>query len=288
MSREFPCSGGHSCPENCPCLQALLPGLTKEDVKSVATAMGVRFQLSHTMVSDPDPDVLFLYVSELPFHLNQAEYRGGPYNAILYYAGATTPLIWHQYTKASVSKMLDGGRECVVCLDEGAIRISHCPRCHCSMCSICVIKMVLSPEYISQFMNGTADSRVTTPCPQCRAPLEKEAMQNYCTVLDRLDEFTEDQQNVLSWFKSSDPDYEVSTARWKNTADRLKYIQSRSFRKGCRVKLRHLKAQKQWNGKKAVIIGTKTIKNGVIRWPIRLSGNGRSKALMKPCNMFKI
>ena len=51
------------------------------------------------------------------------------------------------------------------------------------------------------------------------------------------------------------------------------------------MKLHGLKKRKQWNGKKAMIIGAGVVKKGMFRWPIQLQSKCKSWALLKQTNL---
>ena len=46
--------------------------------------------------------------------------------------------------------------------------------------------------------------------------------------------------------------------------------------------------KKEWNGKKAKIIGKKMLKSDMIKWPVQLMDCSNDKALIKQCNLQKL
>ena len=106
-------------------------------------------------------------------------------------------------------------------------------------------------------------------------------------VLDRLNDFTDNQKAALLFVKRNDPQ---SAVLIMNQQIRMQLHQQMAIRKlkpGKIVKLVGLK-KKDWNGKKAKIIGKKVLKSDMIKWPVQLMDGSKDKALIKQCNLQKL
>ena len=203
------------------------------------------------------------------------------------------PMNWNEYSRTSLRKRLSSGDdslECLVCFEEiEKLDTWHCRRCNATMCPVCFVKIVLTAR----------EDFAIRPfrCPECRSKLIDNVLQFYVKVMDRLSEFEPSHQNALLCIKRHSPTFDVLLSEWKRqriSQDSI-IVQrkakapgeiSRQLKPGCAVKLHGLK-KKNWNGRTAVIIGKKEMKNGVVRWPIQLKRKCRSKALLKECNMKK-
>merc|ERR1712244_198287 len=104
----------------------------------------------------------------------------------------------------------------------------------------------------------------------------------YFRVMDRLEEFEEHERRFIIFLAERDAEYGMKMRTWTNNHP-LKH-----FKVGVVVKLHHLEAKKEWNDKKAIIIGEGVIKNDTFRWPIQLMDGSKSKALLRQHNLNHI
>ena len=275
-----------------------------EDVRSIVKAVGKRLiHIKDTGDFKNKLDMLCMdatvvYVLETGERLQlEPDIDNSGCDAWIFFNGNSFSIHWNRCSQASLRKLLssdayDDGEECLVCFEEiGKIDSVSCMQCNATMCFVCCIKMSLT-EAINCDPEG-----YLIRCPECRSKLNGNVLQFYVRVMDRLKEFTPLQQDVLLSIKRNDPKFDLRLSDWKNKVvaqnwvieqrkARARWQKSKELKQGCTVKLYGLK-KKDWNGKKAVIIGKKEVKNGVVRWPIQLKGKCKSKALLKECNMKK-
>ena len=296
--------------------------ITMEDVRSIVEEMGLNLvhvgdpKNFHDMIGLKGKDASVVYVLENGDRLkanpdsNPDSGRHGYCDALLSHKGKLFKIRWNDFSRAVLRKQLcsdDNDRECLVCFEEFKVwEASRCPQCNATICAVCVMKLTLTEQIIQRIRVyefeelETADDDVMRAgyrCPSCRNELMIYIEKIYVRVMDRLGEFPQTQRNALLFLKDNDPKFAVRLSGWKRENKRCEEMieagkakarleKSKRLEQGCNVKLHGLK-KKEWNGKKAVIIGKKQIKNGVTRWPIQLKGKRKSKALLKECNMKK-
>lgn len=260
-----------------------------DDVKSLVSESGVTFVLitnpKHYIPKSSfhkgDPDIAYLYYNpRFPIPPDDRD-------ATFFWKGRTRLIYWGQRTKASLRKVLieDSTSECAVCFDKiGVIDAQICPQCDCRCCLRCKYKM-MTKEIAAAFIHG--DYMMDYTCIQCRFTIEVDAAYDYFRVMDRLDDFSNYQKAALLQLKNSDPGfYKFQIKHYKGRKKFFREMSRKQFKAGSVVRLSGLK-KKEWNGKKAMIIGGKVVKDNVIRWPIRLMDKSNGKALLKQCNLQK-
>lgn len=277
-----------------------------EDVHSLLTEMGKRVvhvkdatsERMERLTADTDNDLSVVTVLEItrPFKCVDDES-----DVIFVWAGGILNLQWNVFTHEEFRGKFESHpteeKQCPVCSEYvDQIRLSFCYQCKSKTCWVCVMKMALTPETIQSILLQPNEPIEEYRCHECRCPECREALEAdiegvYVRVMDHLDEFTEEQQQALLLIKLNDPQFDELLDKWKSqlqtdsiTFDDLIPIH---LHRGCTVRLYGLK-NKKWNRKKAIIIGPKEIKNGVIRWPIQLKGKCRTKALIKQRNLKKM
>ena len=180
--------------------------------------------------------------------------------------------------------MEDELSECAVCREAlGAREAFNCPHCNSTLCTRCVVKIAFSTPMDADH-DEAAVARFETcdrpiKCPECRCKLMIDVREIYFRVMDRLDEFTEKERQFIVFLSQRDLEFEENRQLWANNHP-LKH-----FKQGVTVRLHGLKAKKQWNGKKAMIIGKGVIKQDTFRWPIQVMDGSKTRALLRQCNM---
>ena len=278
--------------------------ISKNDIEEVATRMGFKFEhikifngsINH---SNDDPDTVYLMDTgkQLKFgDSTDSTKQSGPYDAMLWTGKTAVTGLWYDHmTKATIRRLLQSTAvECIVCMEEVEERdYIFCARCHGEICTVCLAKIVLTEGAMARILTGCADGENNCPC--CRYELKYECVKCRYTLIDecrlwsfklmdRLDLFTEQQQRVLLFLKQSDPEFEEKLEHWNEWGTK---ISSWHFQPGSIVRLHGLK-RKEWNGKKAVIIGKAQLKNNVFRWPIQLMVGNKDKALLRQRNLKKV
>ena len=264
-------------------------GCTGKDVKSIASELGLKY----VRITNPEnkawknQDINKVYLLWPRCGLQLSSPRG-PVDALLCRKGAIFPFKWKNVSKAAIRKHLDNTHnECVVCLEEVVLREQiSCGQCASIICVLCLMKMCLTDDAIQRILTGIFMAKYR--CVGCRADITLDNMRSllpYYTIMHRLDELTEPQRDALMFIKENDPKYEHKMADWENYM--IKYPLPH-LEKGSVVQLQRLKNKPEWNGKEARIIGDGMMKTGIYRWPIQLTDDSGSKALMKQINLRKV
>ena len=238
-----------------------------------------------------DKDIVYLFEPGMPTHFgaHNTDSTDGLCDAVLHYNDKIHHLSWDDCSKATIRKTLlrtSEEPECAVCYEECPMGCHVCRKCNGNLCPLCRMKMCLTPGTIDLVLRG--EHITVGQCVQCRVMCHIDLQRTSYMLFDRLNEFTERQQEALVFLKNSDPEFETNMKMWKAMSEEKKTEKIKRFRAGCRVKIHGLKNARKWNGKTAEIIGAKVIKNEVIRWPVLLSDESHSKALLKGINMKKI
>merc|ERR1719474_1567375 len=107
--------------------------------------------------------------------------------------------------------------------------------------------MGLTDENIARIMSRRW--QIGHSCPECRNQCTYNVLRFWTHVMDRFDEFTDEQRAALSFAKQNDRDAEV------HMKERMEGHPLKQFTERVLVKLHGLKGKKEWNGKTARIIG---------------------------------
>lgn len=155
------------------------------------------------------------------------------------------------------------------------------------MCAMCSLKIGLTPQNIQRFQSG--DFEMTFQCPECRVMMGGDLRDLYYKVLDRIEEFPQEQQDILMILKALDPVYERASANSKRAQQNLKQLRLKQFRKECKIQIVGLEDLDSihLNGKKGVIVGDKVMQNGAIRWPVKLQDGSNERTMLRQLNMRK-
>lgn len=267
----------------------------QKDIITIAAELGIEIQVTTNVnhavhrpesSSKLDPDIIYLFAPDKQFETRNCP--GKPVDALLRYCGKTIVIEWgSQFTKASVRKILTDPHnpECIICYEKMYGNIVACPQCNASLCLTCVLKLALTPKTVQNILDG--DFMMRAKCVECRTELGRDVRLIYHTVMDQLQEFPKEQQQILSHLKATNPSFESRVLKWKAMVAAARDVQDKCLRKGRRVTLQKLK-KKDWNGQKAIIIGERNVSNNVIRWPIQLLNRSKAKAQIKQCNLKKI
>ena len=105
-------------------------------------------------------------------------------------------------------------------------------------------------------------------------------------VLDKLDDFTKLQKAALLSVKNNDPEFAITMKQHKQRIQSFRKMALKQLKPNKIVKLVGLK-KKEWNGKKAKIIGKRVLKSDMIKWPVQLD-DSKDKALIKQSNLQKL
>lgn len=254
-------------------------------VEALAQEMGIPFRRYRNPrqqivedASQRDPDIAYL--------VDPVDTTDFDCDAMLYWKNRNNTLSWDDATKASVRQILahDGGDvECVACYEDIPIReILDCTKCKSHLCPSCLIDLSLNtPEKIDRILSGNFDSG--HECPECRNQSGFDFRSMYYRVLDRLEEFSSDQQRAI---KFADHNHSPPAMRNFYLDAWIEKHPLKFFKPGVTFKVRGLKSKRKWNGQKAKIIGDLVINNDILRWPVQLFiGKKREKALLKQGNM---
>ena len=270
------------------------------DIESIATSKGIRFQIlsdqdlrGNTLRADPD----ILYVCK-PSSLFPNSKRDSCDTCILW-NGGTARIRMADLSRQAFRKLLDqepGPIECSICLeDTHRLRRSSCPLCESTCCWVCNFKLILENEDINDTLHcwrTRPDCKcihnVSKRCCECRQVSGIDVLKYYVRVIDTgyLDKFNPDQQRHLLMIKRCDPEYRTKTDVWKEQLREFQVDMSTRFKNGKTIKLRALK-KKEWNRRTAKIVGKRTLRNGVFRWPIKLRGE-KQPVMIKQCNLQKM
>ena len=209
-------------------------------------------------------------------------------DAVIFWEGSEWPLRWKDTSRAAIRKHLENtNNECVVCLEEVGVEDQvSCNLCAARTCSMCLMKICLTDDAIPKILSGIFMAKMR--CVGCRRESLLDDLRcplPYFTIMHRLDELTQPQRDALMFIKENDPKYKKSLADWE---DHMMKFPLPQFKKDSVVQLQRLKKKTEWNGKEALIIGDGMMKNGVYRWPIQLTDDSGSKALMKQINLRKV
>ena len=260
-------------------------GVRRHDFEAVVRRMGLQYQhltdRNHKIIQDvnrADPDVVYLCDAD---DYRKGLCNGTSFDALMMWRGTTRAMRWDDYSKAAIRKMFEDQAEgCAVCFEETGNEFI-CAVCSGRVCIVCLLRQALDDKAIRRIRAGQPTVRYK--CAECRDLSEMNVMFGYCSALSRLDEFSPKQREILLLLKRKDPEY----LNKERTMKSLQQLKSKRFRNGCRVVLQGLKSRKEWNGKCAVIVGDKVVKNKMWRWPIKLVGGQQGSALLKECNMKK-
>lgn len=105
--------------------------------------------------------------------------------------------------------------------------------------------------------------------------------------MDRLNDFTDNQKAALLFVKWNDPHFAAGIKSHRRQMQSEREMAAKQLKPGKTVKLVGLK-KKEWNGKKAKVIGKKVLKSDMIKWPVQLMDGSKDKALIKQCNLLKM
>ena len=261
--------------------------MDRQRFESMIRQMGVDFEritnenyikfLSSTFRRDPD----VLYLCEPDNNPSDSD-------AVLHYKGNVRFVNWKRFSKESVRKLFQkAATECVVCNEDTQIgpNTVECPQCGTRICVCCMMKLSLKPPLMRNFSKG--EFGMPYKCVGCHELLGYDARIAVTVVMHQREKFSTHQQKMLDALKETHPNFEHEQRKVINAFKRTKKLRPRQFRKGCRVKLHGLQRD-DWNEEAGEIVGEMTIKNDVIRWPVRLLNGSNCKALFKQINMKKI
>ena len=255
-------------------MASLINGKT---VQAIAKELGLTFKRIKHQDYTFDPDIVYLLDKGKPLFISRGEI-----DALLYWKHRVLALKWNEVTKAEIRKILeDDGTdsECGVCMEDLPLReATLCSKCGHKLCSVCMMKICLTGETIHQIFRG--QFCVGHRCPECRQEADYDFRSMYYRVLDRLDEFNNEQQRAILCTKQNDRRAKKQMSLWVEKHP-LHYYKS-----GVIVRLHGLKKQRAWNGKQAEIIGEGVIKNDTFRWPIQLKGTNEKEYMVKQNNMI--
>lgn len=267
-----------------------------KDIREVLSDLGKR--LVHVknanlcywkQMVNPDPNFVTVIVfSDLPGFKQTLDEFTRKHDAVIFWKQKSIPIKWKLYTRAALRKLFgDGDTECGICYENCAGDVISCGQCLGRMCTMCTFKIALTEEAVTRILSGD-HSAITYQCAECRRTSWGDIKRIYVRVMDRLEEFTPEQQQALLSVKRTDRKFKVRLEEWqrqikfKNNPNAI-WEQTST---GDGVVLHGLK-KAEWNGKHALIIGEKRIKNGVIRWPVQLTDGCKSKALLKQSNLMR-
>ena len=262
--------------------------LNRHDIKSIAESLGIRFELTNDPMSDQDADVVTLYDPGTKFAWGANEEI---LDAIVYLNASSMNLVWSNgnNSKAAIRKWFEGeATQCCICFDElGAHDGAKCPRCSCTSCKVCLMTSRLHHENLACISRGQFQM-TKNKCVECRTEGPMDLRMGVIVLKEDLSdcEFSKEQLDAIALMKQCVPQFEERRASYLDCCRRSAKDNVNRFARGMHVRLRELK-KRDWNGQEAVITGKRTIRDGVIRWPVRLNKSG-AEAMLKPCNLQKI
>ncbi len=267
-----------------------------DDIKNIAAAKGIRFQILHEK-EPADPDILYVCKPELLYPPNTKDAQDTRDTCILW-NGGTVRIVMAEWSKAALRRYLsnenESANQCSQCkIKTHNLKKCQCPRCESTTCVVCVFKLLLgSPAFADALAcwQSRADdcrciSAVPLKCTDCSLKYSTDPLKLYVRVLDKMEAFNKAQRKQLLRIASLDNQQTAKLNDWTESIRKFDLDMAFRFCSGKTVTLRALK-RKEWNGRTAKIVGNRTIKNGVIRWPIKLKGE-KQPVMIKQCNLQK-
>ena len=261
-------------------------------INSLAEEINVPFRIIQNHKDALDPEVIYFLPAEADPPFNQGQFPDLK-SGFLFFKWAYRNITWDAHDKdqvvsvAAVRKWIQDPHtlgECIICMENVQIN-EHmsCPECHSFLCTLCFLKHHLTHQAIATICARDRAAVICVrhfpnKCPQCRVKFRCDLRDSYYQVFDPLDVFSPVQRRCLEFLRDHDPDF---------TAIRQGWLRARAFKVGDLVVLHNLNKE-EWNGKVAVIIGKRTNKNGVRRWPIQLKDTSQAKVSIKENNMKKV
>jgi len=269
----------------------MTPKVGAKELERIAVGCGLRFELiteEERRRKPLDPDKVYLKNPETPIKQDESNVD---LDAVLYWNGITRNVIFENLTEAAVRKMfLDHNecRKCGVCWEEIDDTGGSCPKCNGPICPRCIMKLALIKPEVKRILSSKEDYRIRYHCPQCRQMMKTDMRCLYHLVMDRLSEFNKSQQKVLKMVKRNDPMFKQKMKESKFLKLQREMTDFCRLKKGSVVRLEGLEEKKEWNGKRAVVVGERTVEMETIRWPVRLMDGSDAEALVKPVNFVKL
>lgn len=262
---------------------------SKDDVAAIVHKLGLElvfFDGEPDTCNVDDPDAVYLIVPKkglCRYKINESS-RIMSHDAKLLHKGKSTAIFWNETTRSSIRKVLENSNdECAECSVE-PVTDTTCNKCHRKLCTVCQLKSALTTEMLQKVR--TKDFELDYECA-CGQKYEFDIRQMIVPVMDRVDEFSAAQQDTLSFVKNNFAMYEEQRKGWRDYVNMIVLGRELQFRKGRRVILRGFNGE-SCNGKRAEIVAKRIVRDGVIRWPVRLLDGSNSKAFLKQVNMKKI
>ena len=277
--------------------------INRRIVQSITSEMGLQFELitdpEHHIITNEetrDPEIVYLVDPRIPKNTNQECNAGDRSFAMLYWKGASHSIMRNQITIESIRGLLQRQKsitqnqhceECVVCFERiESLKSINCSQCNNETCTMCRIKISLTADAIQRVRSG--DYMLSFDCTECRTTSHVDIRSLYPQVMDRLQEFNANQQEIINLIRQTHPEYELQHKRMEQRLGNTDRVIIKQLRNGSRVRVIGTKNE-EWRGQRAKIIGNQINKaDGTIRWPVQQLLGSKAKASIKQINLMKL
>eukprot|EP00485_Elphidium_margaritaceum_P024319 CAMPEP_0202712502 /NCGR_PEP_ID=MMETSP1385-20130828/41774_1 /ASSEMBLY_ACC=CAM_ASM_000861 /TAXON_ID=933848 /ORGANISM="Elphidium margaritaceum" /LENGTH=235 /DNA_ID=CAMNT_0049372565 /DNA_START=99 /DNA_END=805 /DNA_ORIENTATION=+ len=138
-------------------------------------------------------------------------------HACLFFKGELSPVCWQSI--AAIIKWITREYKCDVCMIKN-IPTDGCHECGFRICAECLIKLTL-PTDVQDIdydpIRHKGKAMVKYDCPQCRQVCYNDLNDKYYQVMDRLENFSQDQARMIVKLSKLDP--QISTEKAEVPSD---------------------------------------------------------------------